>query len=225
MKTVYCISGLGADERIFSKLDVPGVTFTCIRWLQPVKKEPIGAYAARMLNQIRNDHPDMKGDHPDRKGDHPVILGVSFGGMMAIEMAKISPVTKLILVSSVKSRQEMPLWMRLAGKLGLDRLLPANPPRLAKMENNFLGAQTAEEMALCDDFRNNVDPVYLQWAIRQVLNWQNEWQPAELYHIHGSMDKSFPIGRIRPTHLIEGGGHFMIMNRAEEINGILKAIL
>lgn len=89
MNTVYCISGLGADERIFTKLEVPGIEFICLQWIRPAKKESIGDYAARMLSQIR--------------GDHPVILGGAFGGMMAIEMARICAGAKVILVSSVKS--------------------------------------------------------------------------------------------------------------------------
>jgi pimeloyl-ACP methyl ester carboxylesterase len=210
-RQVYCISGLGADERIFSKLDVPGTCFRHLHWLQPEKDEDIGHYASRMISRV---------PVPD-----PVLLGVSFGGMMAVEMAKHAPGATVILVSSVKSRQELPPWMRFFSKLNLGNSLPDKPWRLPRLENHFLGVETAEELALANEFRMHVDPVYLNWALAQVMNWPNDWQPSSLYHIHGSKDRMFPIKYLQPTHTIPGGGHFMIMNRAAEINGILTKIL
>ena len=97
MQHVYCISGLGADERIFCKLDIPGSTFHFIQWIQPETAEDIYAYAGRLKEQIVHDH--------------PVLMGVSFGGMMAIELAKIFPVDKVVLISSIKSANELPEWI------------------------------------------------------------------------------------------------------------------
>ncbi|HMH23484.1 MAG TPA: alpha/beta hydrolase [Puia sp.] len=211
MKKVYCISGLGADERIFSKLKVPGVRFTHLEWLMPLPGEPIEKYAARMMEQV--------------DPEQPVFLGVSFGGMMAIEMAKLSSAPRVILVSSIKSHKELPRWMKLTGKLRLDNLVPSRPWRgLYPVENHFLGTETAEEIGLANDFRSRIHPGYLHWAIRQVLTWRNDWLPKELYHIHGSKDRMFPLHRIRSAQIIPQGGHFMIMNRAAEVSDILSRI-
>ena len=99
MHHVYCISGLGADERIFCRLQVPDSTFHFIRWEQPRVSESIDNYAARLCKQIQHDQ--------------PILMGVSFGGMMAIEMAKVLSVEKVVLISSIKSFTELPRWMKI----------------------------------------------------------------------------------------------------------------
>jgi pimeloyl-ACP methyl ester carboxylesterase len=211
---LYCISGLGADERVFSRLNIPGVEFIYLRWLIPYDRESMSAYAARMCSQV--------------PGGPVVLMGLSFGGMMAIEMAKLIPGAAVILVSSVRSRKELPWATRLAGRLGFYKLISSRRRTytfLRPLRNYFLGAETGEEARLSDEFSENVDPVYLRWAIQQIVCWKNKWQPSILYHIHGSNDRSFPLELVAATHVIRGAGHFMIMNRAKEISGILAGIM
>jgi pimeloyl-ACP methyl ester carboxylesterase len=218
-KQVYCISGLGADQRVFSKLSVPGLRFIYLEWLTPSKGESIGSYAKRMCGQLDAPHVGPAPAGP------PVLMGVSFGGMMAIEMAKYIPGAKVILISSVASRKELPAGTKLAAALGLYRLIPARPGAwMRSISNYFLGAEGEEEFRLSNEFIENVDPVYLRWAIKQIIRWKNEWQPPVLYHIHGSKDRTFPLNRVAATHVVKGGGHFMVMNRAEEVNALLGLI-
>jgi pimeloyl-ACP methyl ester carboxylesterase len=215
MRTVYCISGLGADHRIFTRLDVRGIDFAPLAWLTPVKDERIGTYAARMREKIREDR--------------PVLLGVSFGGMMAIEIAKDIPAATVILVSSIRGRSQLPLGMKLGSLLHIDRLSPAGTIKrgaiLNRFENYMLGVESEEEAALCLEYRRHIDRGYLNWAIRTILHWQNEWRPPDFYHIHGARDRIFPLRMAEPTHVIGDGGHLMIYNRAEEISRLLKGIL
>ena len=65
----------------------------------------------------------------------------------------------------------------------------------------------------------------MRWAVDAILHWENEQLPDGLVHIHGAKDMPFPVKYLKPTHLIPDGGHFMVLNRAEEINRILAAIL
>lgn len=212
MKTIYCISGLGADERAFSKLRVEGYTVACLPWLPPLPKESINAYATRMIEGIRDPE--------------PILMGLSFGGMMAIEIAKQIPVQKLILISSIKTVKELPAWMRTAGILRLNRILPMRSFRLMEpIQNRNLGISTPEEIELVRSYRRNAPQAYMDWAINQVLNWRNHWHPECTFHVHGDADKLFPIGKISPTHIIKGGGHFMIMNRSTEVSAALTEIL
>ena len=218
MHHVYCISGLGADERIFCKLQVPGSTFHFVKWLQPEPEEAISDYASRLSKQVVHDC--------------PVLLGVSFGGMMAIEIAKILPVEKVVLISSIKSSHELPAWMRIFGRYKFDRMLPGKPLHtirplraLRPIQNYFLGTKSEEEKAIANHFRDNVDPLYLRWSINKVLNWRNDWKPETIYHLHGDDDHIFPLKYVHPTHVIPKAGHFMIMNKCHEISGILQKIL
>jgi pimeloyl-ACP methyl ester carboxylesterase len=205
---IYCISGLGAGEKIFDNLKVNDIELRHISWIQPLKKEKIEAYAVRMAAAIQEPA--------------PLLLGVSFGGMMAIEIAKQFPVRKLFVVSSVKSVNELPVWMKNAGRLQLNKIFPVKPFRLIEpISNNRLGISCDEEKRIVRAYRRSADPAYLNWAVDQVLNWRNNWQPDNLIHIHGDKDKIFPIKKITATHVVKGGTHLMIYNRAQEISQII----
>ncbi len=212
MKTIYCISGLGADERVFNKIVVPGHTLRPLQWKIPQKNETLQHYAQRMLEEIEEEK--------------PVLMGLSFGGMMSIEMAKLRAVEKVIIISSIKSVSELPGWMKLAGRLRLDKMVPLKSFKLMEPVQNYkLGVTNEEERRMAIEYRRNADSRYTNWAINQVLNWQNDWQPPNIYHIHGTRDKMFPAKKIRADYTVNGGGHLMIMNRAEEINAWLLSIL
>lgn len=211
-RIIYCISGLGADEKVFCNLRVNGFQLKCIPWLRPYKNEPIDTYAARMSAQIQEPA--------------PLLLGVSFGGMIGIEIAKQRPLSKLIVISSVKSIAELPRWMKLAGRLQLNKMLPIRSYKFTeKIDNHRLGVSSAEERELVRFYRRNADPVYLTWAVNEVLNWKNEWSADTIIHIHGDQDKIFPIKKIRTAHIIKGGTHLMIYNRGKEISACLEELL
>ena len=61
MKHIYCISGFGADERVFSKLNFEDHDVHFIPWIDPLKNETIEGYAKRMSEQIKHDNPILFG--------------------------------------------------------------------------------------------------------------------------------------------------------------------
>lgn len=212
MKTIYCISGLGADERAFSRLKIDGYKLVNLPWLSPIEKETIEQYAKRMSAGITEEN--------------PVLMGLSFGGMMSIEIAKLLSVDKIILISSIRSASELPFWMTGAGRLRLNKLFSMQSFKILEpIQNRFLGVKDAEEIAMVRNYRKNAPIVYTNWAINEVLNWRNNWQPPKVFHIHGDNDKMFPIKRVSPTHVVKGGGHFMIMNKAAEISSLINGIV
>ena len=208
-KHIYCISGLGADEKIFTNLHIKGYELRYIPWIRPHKKERIDAYAKRMSEFI--------------KEDSAVLLGVSFGGMMGIEIAKLMPLHKLYIVSSVKSSGEMPRWMKAAGKLKLHKILPVSLHKYTeKIDNARLGVSTKEEKEMVRTYRKNADLVFVDWAISQILNWKNNWHPDNIIHIHGDKDRIFPVKKVQPAFIIKDGTHMMIYNRAGEISEFIQ---
>lgn len=212
MKKIYCISGLGSDEKVFAKIKVDGYDLVPIAWLPPEKKESIEAYAKRMGQTIADEK--------------PILMGLSFGGMMSIEISKLLPVEKVILISSVKSYKEMPLWMRGAGKLQLNKIIPMHPyPILEPIQNYKMGVTNKEEKEMVRRYRQNISQPLLSWSVNKILNWKNDWQPNSIFHIHGDADRIFPVKNIRPDYFIKGGGHFMVYNQAAEINRLLQLIL
>lgn len=212
MKHIYCISGFAADEKVFTHLNFGENTFHFIPWKTPHPEESITSYAHRMRKEISEPN--------------PVLVGLSFGGMMSVEISKEMPVEKIILISSISTYYEMPWFMKVAGKLRLNKITPLRPYSfLEGLENYTLSAITPEEKQLVREYRKNLDFHYSDWAINQVLNWKNKWYPPNLIHIHGSKDHIFPVRYVKADYVINGGGHLMLMNKATEVNEILKKVL
>jgi len=202
---------LGTDEKVFDQLNI-NAKMRFIHWLRPLKNETIKKYALRMGQGI---------DHSS-----PVLLGVSFGGMIAIEIAKQVPLEKLIIVSSIKTADELPRWMKLTGRFQLHRILPTRSYKITeKYDNSRLGITNEEERQLVNAYREKMDPVYYAWAVHQVLRWNNNWCPENIVHIHGDHDKIFPVKKLNPTHVIRGGTHIMMLNKANEVSQCINSVL
>jgi pimeloyl-ACP methyl ester carboxylesterase len=212
MKHIYCISGLGADDRAFSKLTFNGYESHFIRWIIPDKNEAISSYAKKLITQIHHHN--------------PILIGLSFGGMMCIEIAKLISTEKIILVSSVKSFREMPLWMRLSGKLKLNKIFPMRSFKLIEpLEDYNLGIETNDEKEMVYDYRKNINHQYSNWAINIILNWKNEQVHKNVFHIHGDRDRIFPSRNVRADYVVKTGGHLMIINRNDAVNKYINTIL
>ena len=87
---VYFISGLGADERVFQFLDLSKIEHQFIQWNEPQKKESLSSYCKKLTEQI-----DLK--------QEIILIGISFGGIIAQEISKIIECKKVIIISSVKT--------------------------------------------------------------------------------------------------------------------------
>ena len=107
MKELFLFSGLGADKRVFDFLDLSDYSIHHISWIIPLPKESMAEYATRLIPQITSDK--------------PVLIGVSFGGMIALEIAKLISVEKVILISSAKSPNAIPSYFKLIPKLRLEK--------------------------------------------------------------------------------------------------------
>lgn len=212
MKTIYCISGLGADERAFSKLAITGYQLKVIRWLMPLPDESLFKYAERMRVGIDDEN--------------PILMGLSFGGMLCTEIAKQIPVQKIIIISSIKSSKELPWWMRSVARLGINKIVPMRSSKITQpIQNRMLGVKSEEEKTLVASLRREADLPYTNWAVNQAINWKNDWQHPNIFQIHGDADNMFPIKYIKPDYTIKKGGHFMIMNRAAEVSACINNIL
>lgn len=208
MKNIYCISGLGADHRIFQKLDIPGTKLVHVPWAEYDKHDEMSCYAQKMAYQI--------------KEEAPIVLGVSFGGMLATEMKIQNPQQKTIIVSSAKSKNELPQMGGFLQFMVKSKLVPYG---LAKTPNKYtfrlFGAETEEEKHLLAGILHDSDAHFLKWASKAMIEWHNETVPEGITHIHGTADRIIPVEKVHADYLIDGGGHIMIYNRAEEIRRLI----
>lgn len=206
---IYILSGLGADARVFQNIDFSGLNITYINWISPSKNESIENYSSRLLEQI-----------PSKE---PILIALSFGGMIAIEIAKQIETKKLILISTAKTKYEIPLYYRLFGKLSLDNFLSAKLLKQSNFITNFIfGTNSNSDQGILNQMLLETDPIFLKWAINKILNWSNQFFPLNCYHIHGSTDRLLPINFVNCDYTIKNAGHLMIINRAKEIEKLIK---
>lgn len=207
MKEIFLISGLGADRRVFDFLDLSEYKLNYVDWIRPQSNESIEHYAQRLLEQI-----------PVRK---PILIGLSFGGMMAVEIGKLIETEKIILISSAQTRSELPWYFKLGGKLKLNGLFPSLPPSFVLFY--AFGVKEKYEKELLLNIVRETEPTFLKWALNKILAWKNDIILSNLIRIQGSNDRLFP--NQKANYLIQGGGHFMIVNRATDVGRCIKKSL
>lgn len=209
--TIYTISGLGADHRVFDYLDID-VRTVHLDWIPPLRNESISDYAGRLSERINTDEPYG-------------ILGVSFGGLIAVEISKQSNPTLTILISSVETKDELPNWIAFLGSTGLIPILPSfvfRPPKwIAKW---WFGAQNT---SLLSDILRDTDPRFARWAAHQLSTWNNTTQVNNpILKIIGESDRLLPLKKgDKNTIIVKGGHHFMIVDKAEEVSYLIKRVI
>lgn len=202
--TLYLIGGLGADERVFKYLNVNVKTQT-INWILLEPNEELESYAKRLTEQINQD-------------EEFAILGVSFGGIIAIEMAKFIRPKKLILISSVEASNQLPRHFVRMGKTAIFDMIPNSmikPPRF--IMGYLFGA---ENRKLLHQIIKDTKPEFIRWALKAVVSWSNNTNTNQTIRIHGTKDRLIPLKGNAIT--VEDGGHFMIVDKAEQISKILN---
>lgn len=213
LKEIYLVSGLGADERVFRLLKFEGYQPIHIHWVEPEPGESIAHYASRLATQIQ--------------ATDPIVIGLSFGGMIAVEIAKQIAVERVILISSVKTKFEVPLYFRLFRWFPIHRIFPFKSLLWAAYLILYwlFGLESPEERTLLKAILLDTDAHFLKWALHKVVTWENETIPEQLYHIHGTNDRIFPYPWVEADFIIERGGHFMIMNRSGKLLSMIQTII
>ena len=208
---LYFISGLGADERVFKYLSLGDLEYKFIKWETPGTNEKLSNYCSRLIKQI-----DLSKEI--------ILIGVSFGGIVAQEISRIIKPQKVIIISSVKTAKEFNWQLDLVRRFKLYKLATSS---FLKWSNNltadyYFGVKTKMESTLLKQIISDTDQDFLKWAIHEIMNWNGDSTNTNIVHIQGNKDRIFPVKRIRNYTIINGGGHFMIVNRADEISEIIK---
>ncbi|MFC4219875.1 alpha/beta hydrolase [Flagellimonas marina] len=211
---VYLMPGMAANPSIFDGIKLPEATFEThtLEWFLPEKGMSLEQYAQQMCSGIKHKN--------------PVLVGVSFGGLLVQEMAKIIQTKKIIAISCVKSKNELPKRMLFAKYTKAHKLLPTglvnNVELLAKYA---FGETVTKRLDLYEKYLSIRDKHYIDWSIDQIVNWSQTKPPKNLVHIQGEKDAVFPIVNIKECIGVKNGTHAMIIHRAKWFNEHLPAII
>ncbi|KAA3437827.1 alpha/beta fold hydrolase [Rufibacter hautae] len=211
---LYLLSGLCADERLFQFLQLRHPNPIIIHWITPEPQDTMASYATKLIRQIEpNQEP-------------PILLGLSFGGMVIQEIAKQIPVRRLILLSSLANTQELPMHYKIAGTLQMHQWLPLGMFKGWTYPANWLfGAHTREEKRILRDIIRDTGVSFLRWSLHQILHWRHQAPTEGVIVIHGDADKVLPVPQYPDLHLVKGGEHLIVMNRAEEVSQVINRYL
>lgn len=213
---VYFVPGLAASTRIFEYIQLPESLFNVhyIDWILPEPDDTIASYAERMCAPIP-------------KNVEVVLVGVSFGGIMVQEMASFVKIKKIIIISSVKSNQELPAAMHFAKVTHFYKLLPTS--WLGKI--NYLARYAkgksiiAKQIKLYNKYLYMKHTQYLDWSIKNIIHWNRTVADSRVIHIHGDSDMVFPIKHIKNCITIHGGTHIMIITKFKWFNEHLPQLI
>ena len=210
---VYFISGLAADSRAFQFLKMPGeFEAIYINWVKPGKNESLESYAQKLSQEINYK-------------EKFILVGLSMGGMLATEIAKIHPPVLTILLSSVPTPGHFPPWFKIADYMRLYKIVPARFFKSASLMKRLFTSESKEVKNKLREIIRDSDAEFIRWALEAILHWKNQTLPKNMIQIHGSKDELLPIRYTKPDYVIQKGSHLMVMSRADEINELLKNIL
>ena len=206
--------GMAANPTIFEYIKLPEEQYQ-IHWLEwqiPNKNESLKEYAKRMCKFIKHD--DI------------VLLGVSFGGILVQEMSNFLKLKKLFVVSSVKSHHELPKRFKLIKITKAYKILPtqlvSNIDLLAKYA---FGETIKKRVDLYKKYLSVSDKTYLDWAIKQVVCWDQEEPNKDAIYIHGNKDIVFPHSCQGDCIIVKGGTHIMVINKYKWFNENLPKLI
>jgi hypothetical protein len=117
-----------------------------------------------------------------------------------LKYAKQIETEKIILLSSAKTKYEIPWYYRLIGFLNIQRIFPIRYFKKVKFLTNWLfGITTHEEKILLKSIIEETDHRYLVWSIEKIFKWKNTFVPKNVIHIHGTVRPGLadPVCKVR----------------------------
>lgn len=200
--------GMTPDGRIFREQQQAIPHLQIVEWPQHQAGDSIASFARRCVAAL-NIKPGS------------VVGGVSFGGIIALEVACLVEAPACLLISSVRCPAELPPWMRLA------RLMSALPLGNAlslagHIANSWPRKFRAPATARCAKFSGE-DGNWYRWATAAVLRWRPNPTIERLrtLRLHGERDRTFPCRYIRGAAIVPGAGHVLPLTHSSAVTGFL----
>lgn len=202
------LPGVGGDSRMFSPQRIAFPELVVPRWIEPDRHEPLADYAARFAKVIDPGCPCFMG-------------GVSFGGVVALEVSTHLAARECFLFGSIPDPREIPYRLRIFRSIS-DLIMI--PKWLSPFALTYGGRWFNPVIRGVLHQLKDADARFLRWAGGAILKWKPS--PAvskvRVVRIHGDRDWVFPIRKVAIDKKIVGGGHLLSMTHAEEVNRFVR---
>ncbi|HAA12767.1 MAG TPA: hypothetical protein DCE41_14175 [Cytophagales bacterium] len=174
-----------------------------LEWFRPQWKEDFPSYASKLREQIKEDEPFS-------------LLGVSMGGMIVTELAKITQPQHTFLIGSAKIWTEVPTFYRYIRWSPFVIPYPIWQYFFMRSRKADAAVDPTQLESLLSMIKES-DGYLFRWATTSVLRWRNEVLISNLSHMHGDQDPIFPKKYVQPHIWVPGGSHYLINSHQQLI--------
>jgi pimeloyl-ACP methyl ester carboxylesterase len=155
------------------------------------------------------------------------IGGSSFGGMIALELARHTSPRHVFLFGSCRSPDAIApslRALRAVTAISPDRLL--HPPRMLQpLIARWFGATSPAHVDLFAHMLAATPPAFIRWAARAASSWPGVAElPMPIHHVHGDRDHVIPIQRVKPDCIVAGAGHLLNLTHADAVNDFIANV-
>ena len=236
------LPGLGMDARMLQPQSSYFPNSYVLKFLSESNPVSLAALADQLLANWPKQLPSLIRNETNSRSRNIFLVGVAFGGMLALEIAlQVSlqqtlatshRIAGVILIGSTRTHTNIPISLRLQEKL-IARI-PASLGRtamkksLAKIASEE--AMSLEQKKLLLDMANDADWNQIRWGASQIAKWDRTRSSFDnlgipIYQIHGRQDRSIKPPPLSDATLLLQGRHMINLSMATEVNRWLEAIV
>lgn len=212
--TIYLIPGQGGDKRLFNNLKLDdSFKVKHIEYKLPLKGSSMQQYAKQLSEQVDTNENFM-------------LIGVSLGGMLAVEMSEILKPEKTIIISSAKNNKDLPKKLLMQQKVPFYKLVSGKVARWsAFVLQPIVEYDRNKEKETFKAMLTDKDPEFLKRTIPMIINWERSINESNIIQIHGDKDNTIPIKNVEYDIRVNGGSHMMVLTEGEKLSEIVNEVI
>jgi pimeloyl-ACP methyl ester carboxylesterase len=207
---IFLLPGLNGDPRVFTPQLRAFPSARVVAWPPPMACEPLAEYARRIASSLD-------------PGQDCIVAGVSFGGIVAIEVARHLRAKACLVIASSRDVRGLPIAIRFL------RPFASLIPPSALHQAVYGGWSTATSAS---PYRRRIrrlsgeERTFRRWAVQALLTWRPQRSPPCLvFQIHGDCDVEFPAGRNFAEYIVPRAGHLLTLTHAEIVNDLFRTAI
>ena len=214
-RPIYFISGLGATRVAFENTKVPkGWSMHFIDWIEVEDEdEPLEDYVKRLSAQVKHKK--------------PVFAGLSFGGIIAMELTKLYKGSFAIMLSSFRHKGDLAVSLRVLLSMKAYRLIPnieMNAIRKLVRKAYAVNSKVTEQKLV--EMMGQESPMFLRWSCKQIDLYEYNLEAEVILHpIIGTKDKLVDIWNDAEVLQVDGGTHISVYSNHNVVNKYIATIL
>ena len=176
--------------------------------------ESLYDYAKRMIDKYGIEQAD-------------IVVGLSFGGLVAQQIGEIIKLDFIILISSFRTKDDLKIHFSSGLKMKLHKLMPEMKSELiGSMVATYLNSGSKISVPVLKEMVMSTDMKLMKWSLEKIYEQDVLLAPDILkYSIIGDKDKVVKPWIIETTYIVEDGSHFMVFDKAKEVTKIISSII